>query len=860
MKFRYGTLIARVFGVPAAHPVLTLVVTAAVLALAAWGAARIEPVASLQAMVSDREPAARALGRITSDFPAVDALLVVATVPDAVDSAAEVEAMLRRFATEFESAVLAAPDAAELCREINTGESSYVRDFIENVLVPNGLYYVDDDSLDEVAHRLSREGIALRIRENESAIAAPGVGGKVAARLIAADPLRLNDLLAGRLAGNGPTRPANVAGDLTRSRDGRSLLIRITGVRPAGDLQFCGTFTERIDRIARDSNPDDLTIELAGSYAIAAAAEKSIRGDMIRSIALSILMLQALFFLVYRDPFSFVRAVLPVVAGIVAAFGLYSMFSLRLTPITAVIGGVLAGIGIDYCIHFLSHHAGLISSGRSRFDAIAGSLAEVGPAMTAACGTSVLGFLAISRSNVAALRDFAWLGAMGLAGALLAAFVLLPVLLMLRRDGAKARHNRPLRIDIEPLVRRVCVHRKGPFIGALALMAIAVGVLSFGSGRSSWLEDDLTVMHPRPNAPLAAQRRIAERFDVSPEALIVLLESDGPDGLVSLSHRVASRLAGEGPRRAGVAGTYGLADLLPDPDGIPARRAMIEALDADRILQDFDAALQRSIFDPAAYEAYRAFLRRLLTESAPPGIAGLGEYPGLAAAFLATPRPDSAGSDSIGVVRGAAALTYVHLARPPETRDHRDAVIRAIRQALDDVAGATLTGLSVIAGDTEHGIRRELSRLLGVAAGAVAIWLLLFFRSIRAAALALLPAAFGTLCLLAVMRLTGTKLNMINLIALPLLVGIGVDDGIFLVSIARARRRDRGDVAQGLSAACHAVMMTSVTTTLTFGTLAFTSTPAIQSLGRIMAVGVTASFAGAVFLLVPILSRRTAGE
>ncbi|MCH8253575.1 MAG: MMPL family transporter, partial [Planctomycetes bacterium] len=593
-----------------------------------------------------------------------------------------------------------------------------------------------------------------------------------------------------------------------------------------------------------------LTIELAGAYAIAAAAEKSIRGDMIRSIALSILMLQTLFLLVYRDPFSFVRAVLPVVAGIVAAFGLYSMFSLRLTPITAVIGGVLAGIGIDYCIHFLSHHAGLLSSGRSRFDAIAGSLAEVGPAMTAACGTSVLGFLAISRSNVQALRDFAWLGATGLAGALLAAFVLLPVLLTLRREGAKSRHLRPLRIDIEPFVRRVCVHRKGSFIGALALMAIAVGVLSFGSGRSSWFEDDLTVMHPRPNAPLAAQRRIAERFDVSPEAMIVLLESDGPDGLVSLSHRVASRLAGEGPRRAGVAGTYGLADLLPDPDGIPARRTMIEALDADRILQDFDAALQRSIFDPAAYEAYAAFLRRLLSESAPPGIAALGEYPGLAETFLPTPRPDS-----VGGAHGAAALTYVHLAHPPETREHRDAVIRAIRQALGDVDGATLTGLSVIAGDTEHGIRRELSRLLGVAAGAVAIWLLLFFRSIRAAALALLPAGFGVLCLFAVMRITGTKLNMINLIALPLLVGIGVDDGIFLVSIARARRRDGGDVAQGLSAACHAVMMTSVTTTLTFGTLAFTSTPAIQSLGRIMAVGVTASFAGAVFLLVPILSR-----
>ena len=75
-----------------------------------------------------------------------------------------------------------------------------------------------------------------------------------------------------------------------------------------------------------------------------AAAEKSIRGDMIRSIVLSILMLQALFFLVYRDPFSFVRAVLPVLVGIVVAFGIYYSWGVGTTWLLVPAAGVVAAL------------------------------------------------------------------------------------------------------------------------------------------------------------------------------------------------------------------------------------------------------------------------------------------------------------------------------------------------------------------------------------------------------------------------------------------------------------------------------------------------------------------------------------
>jgi predicted exporter len=117
-------------------------------------------------------------------------------------------------------------------------------------------------------------------------------------------------------------------------------------------------------------------------------------------------------------------------------------------------------------------------------------------------------------------------------------------------------------------------------------------------------------------------------------------------------------------------------------------------------------------------------------------------------------------------------------------------------------------------------------------------------------------ALFGLACLLAFMRLTGQKLNMINLIAFPLLVGIDVDYGIFLVMAVR-RRELRGltvgELPDRLHPAAAAVLLCAATTTLGFGSLAFTSIPAVQSLGVAVMVGVASCVAGTFLLVIPIL-------
>jgi predicted RND superfamily exporter protein len=167
-----------------------------------------------------------------------------------------------------------------------------------------------------------------------------------------------------------------------------------------------------------------------------------------------------------------------------------------------------------------------------------------------------------------------------------------------------------------------------------------------------------------------------------------------------------------------------------------------------------------------------------------------------------------------------------------------------------------LTGLSVINHDTELAVRRDLPRFVIAAVAVAMLYLIVQFRNLADCLLAMLPALFGLACLLAFMRLSGQKLNMINLIAFPLLVGIDVDYGIFLVTAVR-RRELRGltpaQVLDRLQPASAAVLLCAAATTLGFGSLAFTSIPAVQSLGVAVAVGVMSCALGTFFLVVPIL-------
>ncbi|MGB8369719.1 MAG: MMPL family transporter [Limisphaerales bacterium] len=102
------------------------------------------------------------------------------------------------------------------------------------------------------------------------------------------------------------------------------------------------------------------------------------------------------------------------------------------------------------------------------------------------------------------------------------------------------------------------------------------------------------------------------------------------------------------------------------------------------------------------------------------------------------------------------------------------------------------------------------------------------------------------LCLLATMAVAGWSWNLMNLMALPLMLGAGVDYTIF---IQLALRRHGGDLGLVRRSVGRALMLCGGTAMAGFGSLGCSSNPGMASLGRVCAVGIGANMIISVFLL-----------
>jgi predicted RND superfamily exporter protein/lauroyl/myristoyl acyltransferase len=102
------------------------------------------------------------------------------------------------------------------------------------------------------------------------------------------------------------------------------------------------------------------------------------------------------------------------------------------------------------------------------------------------------------------------------------------------------------------------------------------------------------------------------------------------------------------------------------------------------------------------------------------------------------------------------------------------------------------------------------------------------------------------LCLLATMAVAGWSWNLMNLMALPLMLGAGVDYTIF---IQLALRRHGGDLGLVRRSVGRALMLCGATAMAGFGSLGFSSNPGMASLGRVCAIGIGANMIISVFLL-----------
>jgi predicted RND superfamily exporter protein len=128
--------------------------------------------------------------------------------------------------------------------------------------------------------------------------------------------------------------------------------------------------------------------------------------------------------------------------------------------------------------------------------------------------------------------------------------------------------------------------------------------------------------------------------------------------------------------------------------------------------------------------------------------------------------------------------------------------------------------------------------------------LVLDFRSLRYAMLAAVPLGIGVLQTFGLLGILNVPLNPANLIALPLILGIGVDYGVHII---HDYREQRGRYRMSPSAAV-AVVVDSSTTIVGFGSLMVASHQGLVSLGRVLTIGVTCCLFTSMIMLPALLT------
>jgi hopanoid biosynthesis associated RND transporter like protein HpnN len=130
------------------------------------------------------------------------------------------------------------------------------------------------------------------------------------------------------------------------------------------------------------------------------------------------------------------------------------------------------------------------------------------------------------------------------------------------------------------------------------------------------------------------------------------------------------------------------------------------------------------------------------------------------------------------------------------------------------------------------------------------------FRSLRRTLIALAPLALGVTLALGIMGLFGVPLNPANMIALPLILGVGVDNGVHVLHDYLARKSEGQNLLS--RAIGRGVLVKATTTMIGFGTLMISSQRGLAGLGFILTLGVGCCMLTALLFLPALLRVVTA--
>jgi hopanoid biosynthesis associated RND transporter like protein HpnN len=648
------------------------------------------------------------------------------------------------------------------------------------------------------------------------------------------------------------------------AKEGRLGFVLLRLAKQEGGFAGASAATDELRRViaaAGDRHPD-VTIGLTG---LPVMEDDEMRTSQQSMVWASVLSMVAVTIVIIAGFGGFRHALMAngvLAIGMAWAFGWATASVGHLNILSVTFTVTMIGVGIDYGTYYVGRYLEARRRGRDCEDALLETSGAVGPGILTGAITTSVAFFCAALTSFVGVAELGMIAGGGILLCCAAELLVLPAVLAVV-DRGRLGHRIPQPVPVHAWLAPVMRH---PRFVALAGLA---GTMALVGGLPELAYDhNLLNLQAEGLESVVVEKKLLEECDQS--VWYALSIADSREELIARKEKllalptvervdeIASLLpADEELKRPLIERIRGhLAGLPERPPQIPVDR--LDALGETLAWAHGEAAKRPGGLRTAWHlERTREALRRLPPEECYRAVAAFQQRAAgdllsrlHALGGVADPEPPTLADLPPSLVERFVGSSGRHLLKIYGRGDIWK--FDALERFVTDVRGVDpqATGNPLQAYEASLEMKRSYEQAALSALVVILAVLWLDFRSIRHALLAALPLALGMAQTLGLMGLLGIDLNPANLIGIPLILGIAVDYGVHVVHDA-LERPGRYSISPSTA---NSVLVDALTTILGFGALMVASHRGLESLGRVLTLGVTCCTVTSLVFLPALLT------
>jgi len=609
------------------------------------------------------------------------------------------------------------------------------------------------------------------------------------------------------------------------SPDGKFRIIYVKAARDLPTYRECAEWLKEIHGITASPG---VSVGYTGRPAFVAEVAGGMQHDIQISVGGTALIIAVLFWIAHRriKPMLWLLTLLALILGSTLALG--GLIFGAINVVSMGFAAILLGLAVDYAV---VHYQEALAHPDLSIPEIRGAIA---PSIFWAAVTTISAFLVLNFGGLPGLGQLGSLVGLGVAlAALIMIFEFLPPLFPDRRrpNGVKNKSS------VSPDQPSTPHSRGSPKVGVVKVRMVVVTstVLVLGAvfvlvrGFPA-VDPTANALRPRNSPAYAAMDEIKKQLNQNREPFWVIVAGDTESEVGKKLDQLQAVL-GRAESNDLVAGFTLPAALWPRPEYQASNRVAALQLVSERDL--FKTVALTNGFNERALGLLEQMLDTWDRAAKAPGVF----WPSNELVQWIFEKVTARSTNQFFAMGLINPLTV--------TGPEGERRLAALQADLPR-GGVWLSGWELLGSAIFSRVKSNMWFVLSPMLGLVLISLLLAFRRALEVLLSLAVLVLSALCLLMIMRLFGWSWNLLNLMALPLILGTGVDYSIFM---QLALRRHNGDLPLAYQSVGRALLLCGGTACAGFGSLAFSTNAGMGSLGRICAVGIGFNMIISIFLL-----------